>query len=93
MKRKHCFEDNLNVITISENINEYEDYFLCYKKTTSGDDRMFYWCLKKEFLSSLYVIDFKMAGPCKEKEIKPLKLNETITIKGNRDEYIFEKTN
>jgi len=93
MKRKHYFEDNLTVVTISDNINEYMDYLLCYKKTTSPDDRMFYWCLKKDFSSSLYTIDFKMAGPSKVKEIKPLKLNETLTIKGNRDEYIFEKTN
>ncbi len=94
--RKHLFINGLSVETVSERIDDYKDYLLCFKNTAkNSEDKMFYWCSKSEYLSTKLVVSFITAGPIESGKIKPLelKLGKTQIIQSEREEFIFEKNN
>lgn len=63
-KRKHFFKVlNRNVITISDQIEMFEDYALCFKKNQLDDpNRMYSWCEKTKLESKETAILFGIAG-------------------------------
>lgn len=90
--RTHFFNTHLTVETVSEKIDDFNNYLLCFKTCKKeSEDKMFYWCSKKEYKSTQYVIGFYTAGPCENGKIRTLTIENTKSIQGHREEFIFEE--
>ena len=90
--RNHFFNSSLTVETVSERIEDFNNYLLCFKNSEKeSKDKMFYWCSKKEYKSTQYVIEFFIAGPCEKGKIETLAIENTKSIKGHKEEFIFEE--
>jgi len=63
-KREHFFiELGRNVITVSDYMDSFEDYILCFKKNQIEEpNRMYYWCEKKEKDFNEAFLQFIIAG-------------------------------
>lgn len=67
--RKHYFkENNLTVVSYSENISQFDDYVLCFKREYLNDkNRLFYLCSKKKIKNNPIDCQLFLIGKTNEK--------------------------
>jgi hypothetical protein len=84
--RKHYFkENNLTVISFSENIRQFDNYILCFKREYLNDkNRLFYWCSKNELEFQPHHFQLIIIGKTDEDnrlKLHPINLEETtVTV-------------
>lgn len=63
-RREHFFKElKSTVITVSNYMETFDDYILCFKKNQLDESkRLYYWCKKESIVSNEIPVKFLMAG-------------------------------